>query len=69
MLTFCVSSIQVETKFPPNDDCIGYLTTASFSFNEGCGSGLGACTVTGIRRLQAMDQRYWWWYTRMSQQR
>ncbi|KAI7884705.1 POP1-domain-containing protein [Lichtheimia hyalospora FSU 10163] len=48
---------KIEAKFPPNDDCIGYLTTASFSFNEGCGSGLGACTVAGIRRLQAMDQR------------
>ncbi|KAI9495878.1 NUC188 domain-containing protein [Zychaea mexicana] len=44
-----------KLKFPPPDDLIGYLTTANFSFHAGCGSGLGACTARGMRRLQELD--------------
>ncbi|KAI8137837.1 ribonucleases P/MRP protein subunit POP1-domain-containing protein [Fennellomyces sp. T-0311] len=45
-----------KPKFPPSSDIIGYLTTANFSFHAGCGSGLGACTALGLRRLQDLDK-------------
>ncbi|ORY94034.1 NUC188 domain-domain-containing protein [Syncephalastrum racemosum] len=42
---------------PPEDDRIGYLTTAGFSLTAGHGLGLGACSAIGIRRMQAYDEK------------
>ncbi|KAG0173505.1 hypothetical protein DFQ28_009614 [Apophysomyces sp. BC1034] len=36
---------------------IGYLTNGGFSLTTGCGFGVGACTITGVRAMRDIDQR------------
>lgn len=45
-------------RFPPSSDHIGFLTTAAFSFDAGCGVGVGACTVPGILRAKQLDTEH-----------
>ncbi|CAO3631093.1 unnamed protein product [Cunninghamella blakesleeana] len=37
------------------DELIGFLTTAGFSLSEGCGVGIGAITLNGLKRLLLLN--------------
>ncbi|RUP48702.1 hypothetical protein BC936DRAFT_144143 [Jimgerdemannia flammicorona] len=41
--------------YPPDSDIIGYVTTGGFSFAQGQGSGLGACSAIGMKKMKALE--------------
>ncbi|KAI8978898.1 ribonucleases P/MRP protein subunit POP1-domain-containing protein [Pilobolus umbonatus] len=43
-------------SIPDDSDQIGYVTNGNFSLMIGCGFGLGACTVAGLKETQKIDE-------------
>ncbi|RUS21833.1 NUC188 domain-containing protein [Endogone sp. FLAS-F59071] len=44
-----------KATYPPESDIVGYVTTGHFSFTQGQGFGLGACSVVGMRKMKALE--------------
>ncbi|CEP11349.1 hypothetical protein [Parasitella parasitica] len=45
----------IDSNIPPKSQHIGYITNGDFSLSLGYGFGIGACTVEGLKKLNAID--------------
>ncbi|KAG1461107.1 hypothetical protein G6F56_005800 [Rhizopus delemar] len=46
---------QISNYIPSKSQHIGYITNGNFSFSLGYGFGIGACTLDGLKRIEALD--------------
>ncbi|KAI9358705.1 NUC188 domain-containing protein [Pilaira anomala] len=47
---------KINTSLPSKSQHIGYITNGNFSLTLGYGFGVGACTVNGLKKMNAIDE-------------
>ncbi|CEI98691.1 hypothetical protein RMCBS344292_12794 [Rhizopus microsporus] len=55
MLEDKMNDEKISNYIPLKSQHIGYITRGNFSFSLGHGFGIGACTVSGLRKLMLID--------------